>query len=77
MNRELVIRVNPLLELVMIKTGKVLVTVRIINDLNGHREKQPGKAGQGVRVYMRSQIARYLRDVSVFNSGDTPATLYV
>ncbi|KAF3008232.1 hypothetical protein E8E15_000448 [Penicillium rubens] len=50
MNRELVIRVNPLLELVMIKTGKVLVTVRIINDLNGHREKQPGKAGQGVRV---------------------------
>lgn len=37
-DRELVVFIDPLLELVMIKTRKALVTVRIISDLNRHGE---------------------------------------
>jgi hypothetical protein len=51
MNHKLVIPVNPLLELVMIQTRKVLVTVWIISDLNRHCELELGNAEHGVVVY--------------------------
>lgn len=43
MNCELVVHVHPLLELVMIKTREVLITVWIISDLNRHIERKPGR----------------------------------
>lgn len=43
MNYESVVRVHPLLELVMIKTREVLITIWIISDLNRHVERKPDR----------------------------------
>lgn len=48
MNSKSVIPFDPLLKLVMVKTGKDLVTVWIISDLNRHCEKMLGDAEHGV-----------------------------
>lgn len=64
---ELMVCVHPLLELVMIETTKVLVTLRIVGNLNRHSEGGLGKAKQNFVVcFVMNRATKYMLIVVMY-----------